>query len=118
VNVPLADVTFTIDDDVVVASVIGEIDMSNAPDLADALAGRLKNESRGLVLDLTACDYVDSAGIHVLYELHERLRNRGLDLRIVVGTNAAVAPALEVADVLRAMGSADSVQAAIASLRG
>jgi anti-anti-sigma factor len=117
-NVPLADITFTIDDDIVVARVIGEIDMSNAAELGDALAGRLKNESRGLVLDLTACDYVDSAGIQVLYELHERLRDRRLDLRIVVGTNAAIAPALEVADVLRAMGSADNIDAAIASLRG
>jgi anti-anti-sigma factor len=118
VNVPLADVTFAIDDDVVVATVIGEIDMSNAPELSDALAGRLKNESRGLVVDLSACDYVDSAGIHVLYELRERLHNRGLDLRIVVGPDTAIAPALEVADVLRTMGSADNVKAAIASLRG
>ena len=117
-NVPLADITFTIDGDIVVASVIGEIDMSNALDLGDALAARLTNESRGLVLDLTACEYVDSAGIHVLYELQERLRNRGLDLRIVVGVDAAIAPALEIADVPRAMGSADNVQAAIASLRG
>lgn len=117
-SVPLADITFAIDDDIVVATVIGEIDMSNAPELGDALTARLKNASRGLVLDLTACDYVDSAAIHVLYELHERLRNRGLDLRIVVGPGAAVGPALEVADVLRAMGSADNVDAAIASLRG
>ena len=117
-NVPLADITFAIDDDIVVASVIGEIDMSNAPEFGDALATRLKNESRGLVLDLTACDYVDSAGIHVLYELHERLRNRGLDLRVVVGPGAAIGPTLEVADVLRVMGSADNVESAIASLRG
>ena len=117
-NVPLADITFVTDGDIVVASVVGEIDMSNAAELGDALAMRLTNESRGLVLDLTACDYVDSAGIHVLYELHERLRTRGLGLRIVAGPDAAVAPALEIADVLRAMGSADNVEAAIASLRG
>jgi len=118
VNVPLADVTFATDGDVVIAHVRGEIDMSNAGELGDALAARLKNESRGLVLDLTACEYVDSAGIHVLYELHERLRNRGLDLRVVVANDAAIALALEVADVPRAIGSEDNVEAALTSLRG
>jgi len=38
VNVPLADITFVTDGDIVVASVVGEIDMSNAPELSDALA--------------------------------------------------------------------------------
>jgi len=118
VNFPLADLDFAVDDDVVVARLIGEIDMSNAVELGDALAARLKNASRGLVLDLTECEYLDSAGIRLLYELHERLRQRGLDLRVVAGPGAAIAPALEVAGVLRAMGSADNVEVALSSLRG
>jgi anti-anti-sigma factor len=118
VNVPLADITFSTDGDIVIAHVRGEIDMSNAAELCDALAGRLKNESHGLVLDLTACQYVDSAGIHALYDLYERLGHRGLDLRVVVAPHAPIALALEVADVPRSMGSAGNVEAAIASLRG
>ena len=117
-NVPLAELIFTIDADVVIAHLRGEIDMSNAPELSDAFGSRLTNESRGLVLDLTACTYVDSAGIHVLYELQERLSNRGLELRVVIGPDSEIATALELADVPGAMGSADDVRTAVASLRG
>ncbi|MFF8726267.1 STAS domain-containing protein [Streptomyces sp. NPDC015171] len=50
-------------------AVIGEIDMSNAGSLADALAAG----SGPLVLDLTAVEYLDSAGLSVLFAHAERL---------------------------------------------
>jgi anti-sigma B factor antagonist len=118
VSVPLADVSFSADGDMVIAVVRGEIDMSNAGELGEAIARRLSNDEHGLVLDLSACEYVDSAGIQVLYELHERLRTRGQDLRVVVPPQAPIGMALSLADVPRAIGSADSVEAALESLRG
>jgi anti-anti-sigma factor len=118
VTLPLADVEFSKDGDIVVASVRGEIDMSNAGELGEAIARRLSNASHGLVLDLSACEYVDSAGIHVLYELHERLRDRGQDIRVVIPPEATIAEALRLADVPRAIGSAQTVEDALESLRG
>ncbi|MFD5536764.1 STAS domain-containing protein [Streptomyces sp. NPDC127079] len=47
----------------------GEIDMSNAGTLSDALAGR----PGPLVLDLTAVEYLDSAGLSVLFAHADRL---------------------------------------------
>ncbi|CAM5242933.1 anti-anti-sigma factor [Streptomyces spiroverticillatus] len=42
----------------------GEVDMSNSATLAEALE---KTAGRPLVLDLTAVDYLDSAGLSVLF---------------------------------------------------
>jgi anti-anti-sigma factor len=50
-------------------TVSGEIDMSNAGSLAQALDGG----SGPLVLDLTAVEYLDSAGLNVLFTHAERL---------------------------------------------
>jgi anti-sigma B factor antagonist len=117
VTLPLADVTFAADGDVVVASVRGEIDLSNAGELGEAIGRRLTNEALALVLDLTAVEYLDSAGIHVIYDLHERLRNRGQDIRVVIAPGAVIAEALRLADVPRAVGAAETVEAALTSLR-
>jgi len=117
VTLPLADVTFYADGDVVVARVSGEIDLSNAGDVGDAIGRRLTNEALGLVLDLTDVDYLDSSGIHLIYELHDRLRNRGQDIRVVIAPGAVIGEALRLADVPRAVGATESVEAALASLR-
>jgi anti-anti-sigma factor len=117
VSVPLADLEFATEGDVVVASVRGEVDMSNAGEFGDAIARRLSNETHALVVDLTRCQYLDSAGIHILYDLQERLRNRGQEIRVVVPPGALIAEALRLADVPRAIGSAETVEAALVSLR-
>jgi anti-sigma B factor antagonist len=118
VTLPLADVSFSSDGDIVVASLRGEIDMSNAGELGETIGRALTNDTMALVLDLTAVEYVDSAGIHVIYELHERLRTRGQDIRVVIAPDALIAEALRLADVPRAVGAAESVEAALVSLRG
>ena len=117
-TLPLADVAFSTDGDIVVASLRGEIDLSNAGEIGEAIGRRLTNDVLALVLDLTAVDYVDSAGIHVIYDLHERLRNRGQDMRVVIAPGAVIAAALRLADVQRAVGAEESVEAALDTLRG
>ena len=116
-TLPLADIDFATEGDVVVASIRGEVDMSNAGELGDAIARRLSNSTHALVVDLTRCEYLDSAGIHILYDLQERLRNRGQDIRVVIPPGATIAEALRLADVPRALGAAETVDAALVSLR-
>jgi anti-sigma B factor antagonist len=117
VTVPLADLTFSSDGDVVVASVRGEIDMSNAGEIGEAIGRQLSNEAHALVFDLTACEYLDSAAIHLIYELHTQLRNRGQDIRVVIAPGALIGEALRLADVPRAVGATETVEAALTSLR-
>ena len=70
---PLADVRFEAVDSVVVARLEGEIDMSNAGELGTAITGRVPADAVAVVLDLGGVDYLDSAGIHVVFQLRERL---------------------------------------------
>lgn len=114
---PLADVRFELDDRVMIARLEGEIDMSNAGELGTAITGRVPADAVAVVLDLGGVDYVDSAGIHVVYQLHERLGQRGQALRLVVAPDSPVAAALEYAGAARALGAAVTVQDAIADLR-
>ncbi|SDL96153.1 STAS domain-containing protein [Nonomuraea jiangxiensis] len=54
-------------------TVAGEIDMSNTAALADAVTAALRGTAGLLVLDLTAVDYLDSAGLAVLFDHAERI---------------------------------------------
>ncbi|MFC8586280.1 STAS domain-containing protein [Streptomyces sp. NPDC057217] len=56
-------------DGTAVLTAVGEIDMSNTSSLADAL----DSTPGPLVLDLTAVDYLDSAGLSVLFSHADRL---------------------------------------------
>ena len=114
---PLADVSFETLDGVVVARLEGEVDMSNATELGAAITASIPSDARGLVLDLGDVGYVDSAGIHVLFELRERLTRRGQDIRLVLATDSPVATALEYAGVQSMLGVAATVQGAIEDLR-
>jgi anti-sigma B factor antagonist len=97
----LADVDFSMTDGVLVAHVFGEIDVSNAGELAAAISERTPNDAVGVVLDLTDVDYLDSGGIHMLYRLRESLRARGQSLAIVVPASSAVIDALRLAGIGR-----------------
>jgi anti-anti-sigma factor len=113
---PLADVRFETVDGVVVARLQGEVDMSNADDLGEAITARVSSDALALVLDLAAVDYLDSAGIHVLFDLRERLARRGQATKLVLGPESPIATALEYAGGQRTLGAAHTVQAAIESL--
>lgn len=113
---PLADVRFETLAGVVVAHVEGELDMSNASDLGAAITARVPSDARGLVLDLADVGYVDSAGIHVFFDLRERLTRRGQQIRVALAADATIATSLEYAGVQRTLGAARTVRDAIADL--
>jgi anti-anti-sigma factor len=113
---PLADIRFETVDGVVVARIEGEVDMSNADDLGAAITARVSSDAVALVLDLAAVEYLDSAGIHVLFDLRERLSRRGQGIRLVLGPGSPIATALGYAGVQRILGASGTVQDAIAEL--
>jgi len=65
-------------DDAVIASVRGEIDLHNSPDLRNALLNvLLKPQPKKLILNLADVPYMDSSAIAVLVEALQRLRKYG-----------------------------------------
>ena len=62
-------------DGIPVMTVAGEIDMSNADRFRDALGlAAAAADSGSFVVDLTGVEYLDSVGVHALFEHAARIR--------------------------------------------
>lgn len=112
----LANLQFRSREGAVIARVTGEIDMSNARELRDAIADQTPNDALGVVIDLTSIDYVDSAGVAMLYRLGESLRTRGQALRVVIPPHSPAADALRLAGIERYADAVDGVDAGLRAL--
>ena len=60
--------------------VSGEIDLANAPQLAEVLA-HFRNGD--VIVDLSRVTFMDSAGLNVLLAAHQRFEGRDAHLRLV-----------------------------------
>ncbi len=114
----LADVRFDERDGALVAHLSGEVDMTNTDELRGVVVDRLAHESAGLVLDLAALDYLDSSGIHMLYDLANLLRVRGQRLGVVVPPGCPAESALRYAAVLAELGARSTVDDALSLMHG
>ncbi len=110
-------VEFVSERDVVIARLIGEIDLANASQLEHEVSRAVSNLSRALVLDLTDCGYLDSAGIRLIFGLSERLSRRGQDLRLVVPEGAAIERVLGLTNVGEVASLDRTVEQALARQR-
>lgn len=99
--------------DVVVARVSGEVDLSNAASVTDRLIEATPNSTTALVLDLSGTLYLDSSGVRMLFELAQRLRNRGQALELVVPDDSNVRRVLLLTEVERVVPMSSSVEAAV-----
>jgi anti-anti-sigma factor len=87
------------DTDVVEATLTGEVDLSNAVYIGLALERSVPNTAQGMVLDLSALDYIDSAGIRMLVGLAARFDWRRQRLGLVLPEGSRVRRVLELAGV-------------------
>jgi anti-sigma B factor antagonist len=91
--IELATIGFEDAERATVATIDGEVDMSNADRLLDELMGRV-GSAPWLVIDLTTCSYLDSAGLRAVARVDLRCREVGAGLRLVVDPAGAVDRAL------------------------
>ena len=84
---------------VLVARVSGEVDASNASELRLVISERLPASASGLVLDLSAVTYLDSSGVHLVFDLGRRLRARRQAVRLVVPESSPVRRVLALCNV-------------------
>jgi anti-anti-sigma factor len=112
--------TLAIDDageDVVVARLSGEVDLSNAEHVGDQMRAAVPNHALGLVLDLTETTYLDSSGVSLVFDLADRLRRRQQQLRLVAPDDAPLRRVLRIVDPSGALPLTESVDAAVAQIR-
>ncbi|MFL5822661.1 MAG: STAS domain-containing protein [Solirubrobacteraceae bacterium] len=108
----LADVEISVEDSVVIAQLAGEIDLSNANGMEEAIAAATPNHALTLVVDLSALEYIDSAGIQLIYQLRERVGVRGQDLKLVIPPSSPAADALRLAGVMGQLEVSGSLEEA------
>ena len=104
-------------EDVIVARLTGEIDLSNAADVGETLAGAVPNTALGLVIDLTATAYLDSSGVHLLFDLSERLQRRQQQMRVVVPEGGPIRRVLRIVELDATVPVLSSVEEAVGQIR-
>jgi anti-anti-sigma factor len=95
----IVDFTLSEEGSVLVARISGEVDASNAGELRLVISERLPASASGLVLDLSNVSYLDSSGIHLLFDLGRRLRARRQEVRLVVPATSPVRRVLALCNV-------------------
>ena len=109
----------TIDDDgVVVAALPEEIDLANARGITSMVEAAVPNEAVGVVLDLSGTTYLDSSGVHLIFDLADRLGARQQRLVLAVPPTSHVRRVLELVDVTVVAPMEPDLAAAKATARG
>jgi anti-anti-sigma factor len=85
----LATIEFGQAERATVATIGGEVDLSNADRLLDDLMARV-GTTPWLILDLTGCSYLDSAGLRMIARVDMRCRTLGSGLRLVVDPGGSI----------------------------
>ncbi len=83
----------------VVATLNGEVDMTNAEFVRDQITAQVPNDAHALVIDLSGTQYLDSAAIELLFELSRRLGRRRQQLHLVVPESSPLTRLLTLTDV-------------------
>ena len=81
-----------------VVEVVGGLDLSTLTRW-EAEVGNASGASRAVVLDLTAVDFLDSAGVHGLFRMLATLEGQGKDVAVVAPSGGPVRRLLEIIDL-------------------
>ena len=79
-------------DGTVTLTVVGVVDAFTAPRLRPLIASQLEGQPRELVLDLSAVEFLGSAGLAVLVETQKLARDRDVALRLIATSRAVIRP--------------------------
>jgi anti-anti-sigma factor len=101
-----------------VAHITGEIDASNMKWVESRLRALLTNQSEGLVVDLSATTYLDSAGIALWFAFAAELQQHRQQLRLVVVDNSSIARMVTLTGLDEAVPTHPTLETALASAGG
>ena len=90
------------DDDIVVARLTGELDISVAERTGQKIADAVPSSARGVVVDTTGLEFMDSSGVSMLFGLARRVGSHRQELRVVAPAGRPVARVLQIVEFDRA----------------
>jgi anti-anti-sigma factor len=83
--------------------VAGEIDLANATDVEKRILEAISNQLTDVTVDLRDVEYIDSAGLRVLFTLATRLATLQIGLVLLVAPESPIRRVLEVSGVTAAI---------------
>jgi anti-sigma B factor antagonist len=92
-----------------VVHVRGEVDLSNAALVRDAIGAAVPEDAVVVVVDLSDTAYLDSAGIAMIFRLAERLSVGRQELRLVVPPDAPIRAAIRLTNLDRVVPVQDRI---------
>lgn len=87
-------------DQVLVARLVGELDLATVGEAGPQVLAAAGNDS--LVLDLAGLTFLDSAAVHLLFRLVKRFHDRGREVVFVVPAGSPASRVVEVIDLAAA----------------
>lgn len=104
------------DDDVVVARLTGELDISAAERTGKRIAEAVPSSARGLVVDLSELEFMDSSGVSMLFSLARQVGSHRQQLRVVAPAGRPVSRVLQIVEFDRAAPVDADVESAVAEI--
>lgn len=104
--------------DVCVGRLSGDVDVSNAADVATEILAVLTNEPIALVLDLSDVEYLDSSGVALLFGLIRSLDVRRQRLVLVVPAVSPLGRLLRITKLPQVVRVESDLEAAKSAARG
>ncbi|HET9121327.1 MAG TPA: STAS domain-containing protein [Solirubrobacterales bacterium] len=106
-------------DDAYVVRVAGEVDMSHEEELRAELRSAVENDAKGIVVDLTECEFIDSSAIRaLLLSREEKNPAEGSESLAVAASSDQILRILSVMGLDQVLPIKPSVEEAAAALSG
>ena len=105
------------DGDVVVATLAGDVDLSNTAAVAGVVLNAVPNDACGLVVDLSLTRYLDSSGIQMLFEFTRLLEAGRQSIALVIGPESPVRTLVELTGLHHAAAVRATRDEAVAAVR-
>lgn len=104
--------------DVTIVTFPADVDSANAYPIGEQVLVGVASECQAVILDLTATRYLDSAGIDMVFRLHDRLVARRQRLHAVVPDGAPLMRVIEIAAVADVVPVHPDLESALNAARG
>ena len=103
-------------DDVVVARLTGELDISAAESTGRKIADAVPSSASGVVVDMSRLEFMDSSGVSMLFALARQVASHRQQLVVVAPEGRPVSRVLQIVEFGRAAPVREDVDAAVTAI--
>ncbi|HVE64335.1 MAG TPA: STAS domain-containing protein [Mycobacteriales bacterium] len=100
---------------VVIAVLSGELDLASTPAVSAKVLDAVTVDTAGLVVDLSGVRYIDSSGVHMLFDFARRLEAGRQGMAIALGATSPIRGLLEITHISQAVAVCSTREDAMSS---